>query len=90
MCDRLELPSAFKAGMVFAFNTDLFDPKWRIGETGALFLSHHGDYADRTAQLARLFTAVITGTGAHSLHKLSQYLPRVAEKSSFCRQDQEN
>ena len=27
----------FKAGMVFAFNIDLFDPKWRNGETGAVF-----------------------------------------------------
>ncbi len=51
----------FKAGMVFAFNIDLFDPKWRGGETGAVF-------AD---------TVVITDTGARSLHKFSRDLQRV-------------
>jgi hypothetical protein len=40
MRDRLELPRAYKVGMVFAFNTDLFGPEWRSGETGA----HCGDY----------------------------------------------
>ena len=51
----------FKAGMVFAFNIDLFDPKWRNGETGAVF-------AD---------TVVITDTGARYLHAFSQDLQRV-------------
>jgi hypothetical protein len=27
----------FRPGMVFAFNIDLFDPKWRNGETGCVF-----------------------------------------------------
>lgn len=27
----------FKPGMVFAFNIDLFDPKWKDGETGCVF-----------------------------------------------------
>jgi Xaa-Pro aminopeptidase len=51
----------FKAGMVFAFNIDLFDPKWRNGETGAVF-------AD---------TVVITETGARNLHAFPQELQRV-------------
>lgn len=51
----------FKTGMVFAFNIDLFDPKWRDGETGAVF-------AD---------TVVITGTGARSLHAFPHDLQRV-------------
>lgn len=51
----------FKSGMVFAFNIDLFDPKWRDGETGAVF-------AD---------TVVITETGARSLHAFSQELQRI-------------
>ena len=49
---------AFREGMVFAFNIDLFDPKWRNGETGAVF-------AD---------TVVITVTGARSLHGFSREL----------------
>jgi Xaa-Pro dipeptidase len=48
----------FKTGMVFAFNIDLFDPKWRNGETGAVF-------AD---------TVLITETGARALHKFSREL----------------
>jgi Xaa-Pro aminopeptidase len=51
----------FETGMVFAFNIDLFDPKWRGGETGAVF-------AD---------TVVITENGARSLHKFSHDLQRV-------------
>ncbi|MBN9085164.1 MAG: aminopeptidase P family protein [Rhizobiales bacterium] len=43
----------FREGMVFAFNIDLFDPKWRNGETGAVF-------AD---------TVVITESGARSMHR---------------------
>lgn len=38
MRDRLKLACAFKAGIVFVFNTDLFDPKWRIGDPGAVFV----------------------------------------------------
>jgi len=51
----------FKAGMVFAFNIDLFDLKWRNGETGAVF-------AD---------TVVITETGARNLHAFPQELQRI-------------
>jgi hypothetical protein len=51
----------FKAGMVFAFNIDLFDPKWRNGETGAVF-------AD---------TVMITDTGSRRLHSFSQELQRI-------------
>lgn len=51
----------FKSGMVFAFNIDLFDPKWRNGETGAVF-------AD---------TVLITETGARALHAFSQDLQRI-------------
>ncbi len=46
--------------MVFAFN-DLFDPRWRNGETGAVF-------AD---------TVVITETGARKLHAYPQELQRI-------------
>jgi Xaa-Pro dipeptidase len=42
----------FVPGMVFAFNIDLFDPKWRDGTTGAVFAE----------------TVVITETGARRLH----------------------
>jgi hypothetical protein len=55
MRDRLELPRTFRANIVFAFNIDLFDPKWRIGETGAIFVD----------------TVAITATGARSLRGFS-------------------
>jgi Xaa-Pro dipeptidase len=42
----------FLPGMTFAFNINLFDPKWRNGETGAVF-------AD---------TVLITETGAEAMH----------------------
>lgn len=42
----------FRANMVFAFNIDLFDPKWRKGETGCVFAE----------------TVLITGSGARRLH----------------------
>jgi Xaa-Pro dipeptidase len=48
----------FKEGMVFAFNIDLEDPKWRNGETGAVF-------AD---------TIVITSSGARAMHEFSKEL----------------
>jgi Xaa-Pro dipeptidase len=51
----------FKAGMAFAFNIDLFDPRFRGGETGAVF-------AD---------TVVITETGARALHAFSRDLQRI-------------
>jgi len=45
----------FREGMVFAFNIDLFDPKWRNGETGCVFAE----------------TVVITDTGAKRMHSYS-------------------
>ena len=42
----------FKTGMVFAFNIDLFDPKWMNGETGCVFAE----------------TIAITDTGARRMH----------------------
>jgi hypothetical protein len=45
----------FLDGMVFAFNIDLFDPKWRGGSTGAVFAE----------------TVHITSTGARRLHRFS-------------------
>ena len=42
----------FRANMVFAFNIDLFDPKWRKGETGCVFAE----------------TVLITNSGARRLH----------------------
>ena len=49
------MEDAFKPGMVFAFNIDLFDPKWRDGKTGAVFAE----------------TVVITEHGAERLHSFS-------------------
>jgi Xaa-Pro aminopeptidase len=46
----------FHAGMVFAFNIDLFDPKWRDGQTGAVFAE----------------TVHIAETGARRLHTFSK------------------
>lgn len=46
----------FRAGMVFAFNIDLFDSKWRDGLTGAVFAE----------------TVHITDTGARRLHYFSK------------------
>jgi len=73
MRDRLELSRAFKASMVFACNTDLFDPKWNRRNRRGI-RRHRGDHGDRSAQIARLFTVVITETGARSLHRFSQDL----------------
>lgn len=41
-----------KDGMVFAFNIDLFDPKWKNGDTGCVFAE----------------TVLITATGAERMH----------------------
>jgi Xaa-Pro dipeptidase len=43
----------FRAGMVFAFNIDLFDPGWHCGKTGCVFAE----------------TILITDTGARRLHE---------------------
>ena len=48
--------------MVFAFNIDLFDPKWKDGKTGCVFAE----------------TVEITATGAQRMHTFStdfQQLP---------------
>jgi hypothetical protein len=47
--------------MVFAMNVDLFDPKWRGGETGCVFAE----------------TIVITGDGARRLHSFSTDFQRL-------------
>jgi hypothetical protein len=88
MRERLELPRAFKVGMVFALNADLFGPKWQVGETGAVFVD----------------TVAITATEVHSLSGFSLsskperthctnyrgICRRLAQKSSLCREDEEN
>jgi len=51
----------FRAGMVFAMNIDLFDPKWRNGETGCVFAE----------------TIVITENGARRLHNFSTDFQRL-------------
>ena len=51
----------FEPGMVFAFNIDLFDPKWRNGETGCVFAE----------------TIVITDNGARRLHSFSTEFQRL-------------
>ena len=51
----------FREGMVFAFNINLFDPKWRNGETGAVFAE----------------TVVITATGARTMHGFSKELQHI-------------
>jgi len=51
----------FRAGMVFAMNIDLFDPKWRNGETGCVFAE----------------TIVITDDGARRLHNFSTDFQRL-------------
>jgi Xaa-Pro aminopeptidase len=51
----------FRAGMVFAMNIDLFDPKWRDGETGCVFAE----------------TIVITENGARRLHNFSTDFQRL-------------
>lgn len=52
----------FRQGMVFAFNIDLFDPKWRNGETGCVFAE----------------TVLITETGARRMHTYSTEFQRLA------------
>jgi Xaa-Pro aminopeptidase len=47
-----KLGDAFKPGMVFAFNIDLFDPQFHDGKTGCVFAE----------------TVVITSTGARRMH----------------------
>ncbi|MDB5875060.1 MAG: hydrolase/M24 family peptidase [Ramlibacter sp.] len=49
------LGDQFRPGMVFAFNIDLFNPKFRNGETGCVFAE----------------TVVITDEGAHRMHEFN-------------------
>ena len=48
--------------MVFAFNIDLFDPKWRDGKTGCVFAE----------------TVEITKTGARRMHSFPMEFQRIA------------
>jgi Xaa-Pro dipeptidase len=52
----------FEPGMVFAFNIDLFDPKWRDGKTGCVFAE----------------TVEITETGARRMHSFPMEFQRIA------------
>jgi Xaa-Pro dipeptidase len=52
----------FEPGMVFAFNIDLFDPKWREGKTGCVFAE----------------TVEITVDGARRLHSFPMEFQRIA------------
>jgi Xaa-Pro dipeptidase len=51
----------FEPGMVFAFNIDLFDPKWKDGKTGCVFAE----------------TIEITDTGARRMHTFSTDFQRL-------------
>ena len=52
----------FEPGMVFAFNIDLFNPKWRDGKTGCVFAE----------------TVEITASGAQRLHAFPMEFQRIA------------
>jgi len=52
----------FEPGMVFAFNIDLFDPKWRQGKTGCVFAE----------------TIEITPAGSRRMHRFATEFQRVA------------
>jgi Xaa-Pro aminopeptidase len=52
----------FQPGMVFAFNIDLFDPKWREGKTGCVFAE----------------TIEITADGARRMHSFPMDFQRIA------------
>jgi Xaa-Pro dipeptidase len=52
----------FKEGMVFAFNIDLFDPKWHDGKTGCVFAE----------------TIEITADGPRRMHEFSMDFQRIA------------
>ncbi len=58
---RPDLGDRFVPGMVFAFNIDLFDPKWMDGKTGCVFAE----------------TIEITGTGAQRMHTFSTDFQRL-------------
>ncbi len=52
----------FEPGMVFAFNIDLFDPKWMDGKTGCVFAE----------------TVEITDSGARRMHSFPMEFQRIA------------
>jgi Xaa-Pro dipeptidase len=52
----------FREGMVFAFNIDLFDPKWHDGKTGCVFAE----------------TIEITASGARRLHEFPMEFQQIA------------
>jgi Xaa-Pro aminopeptidase len=52
----------FEPGMVFAFNIDLFDPKWREGKTGCVFAE----------------TVEITSDGARRMHSFPMEFQKIA------------
>jgi Xaa-Pro aminopeptidase len=52
----------FEPGMVFAFNIDLFDPKWHDGKTGCVFAE----------------TMEITDTGVRRMHSFPMEFQRIA------------
>jgi Xaa-Pro dipeptidase len=52
----------FEPGMVFAFNIDLFDPKWKDGKTGCVFAE----------------TIEITADGARRMHSFPMEFQRIA------------
>jgi Xaa-Pro dipeptidase len=52
----------FRQGMVFAFNIDLFDPKWHDGKTGCVFAE----------------TIEITASGARRLHEFPMEFQQIA------------
>lgn len=51
----------FRPGMVFAFNIDLFDPRWKDGKTGCVFAE----------------TIEITSTGARRMHSFPMEFQRI-------------
>ncbi len=57
-----KLGDEFRTGMVFAFNIDLFDPKFHDGKTGCVFAE----------------TVVITGSGAKRLHSYPMNFQTIA------------
>jgi Xaa-Pro dipeptidase len=57
-----KLGDEFRPGMVFAFNIDLFDPKFHEGKTGCVFAE----------------TVVITDTGARRLHSYPMNFQTIA------------
>ena len=64
----------FEPGMVFAFNIDLLDPKWRQGKTGCVFAETIEITADRRAPHAHLSDRI---PGGRALNRLVSGLGRI-------------